>query len=394
MSPYPPVRIGIDARNLALAEGTGVATYARVLAEACRGIGMQPELLFDRDPAIPARASRGPGRDAIRLLRACLPGRVIAHSGSGPQSRLLCPDIFRIAQVHFNLFGRPLLARCQNPPKLMHWTYPLPLYMPGVPNLVTIHDLIPLLQPGLTGIPGGRMRRLLLSVISRAERIVTVSETVRRQIMETLGVPGHRVVNLYQAVDLPKSLLRAADTAPLHCPPGSFVCFGTVEPRKNIARLIEAHALSGVDTKLVILGPEGTSAKGQDFCAGSGNVLRIPWVKRAELVRAIREARAVLFPSLAEGFGLAIAEAMALGSPVMTSRGGATEEIAGGAALLVDPLDIRGMAAAIAALDGQPGLRENLRAAGLRRAGVFSLEAYTARLRQFYGSLGLTGAES
>jgi glycosyltransferase involved in cell wall biosynthesis len=161
------------------------------------------------------------------------------------------PDIFRTAQVHFNLYGRALPLRCEHPPRLMHWTYPLPLYLKGSVNIVTIHDLIPLRHPELTGIDARRMRRLLREVVPRADAIVTVSETVRAEIITELGVAPKRVFNLYQAVDV-----AGGEAGEAICPKGSFLVIGAVEKRKNIARLVAAHAASGVVNRLVVIGPE------------------------------------------------------------------------------------------------------------------------------------------
>jgi len=340
----------LDTRNLALAEGTGVASYTRMLALAYVALGLTPQFLA----AEPAEISR-----FQRFRRALAPA-----VGLGPA--FSAPDIFRSAQVHFNVYRRALRLRVKNPPRLMHWTYPLPLYLAGSTNIVTIHDLIPLQHPELTGIDPRRMRRLLREVVRHADAIVTVSETVRADIISELAVPPGRVFNLYQAVDV-----AGGEAGEEICPPGSFLMIGAVEKRKNIARLAAAHAASGVDIPLVIIGPGGEAPPG---------VLRVPYAKRADLLRAMACARAILFPSLAEGFGLPMAEGFALGVPVMTARGGATEEVAGGAALLVDPLDVAGMAAAIRRLAVDDALCARLRAAGLARGQLFALDAYAARL--------------
>ncbi len=375
------LRIAIDGRNLGTAEGTGVATYATVLLQACQREGVRTDVV----------TATGTSTKVTRLLRAAQPTRRLYSCGSD----LVSPDLFRVAQVHFNLYRRPLPLRLHGHalPAIMHWTYPLPLHLRGVPNVVTIHDLIPLRQPELTGIASVRMRRLLAAVIAQAAVVVTVSETVRHEVIAEFGTAPERVVNLSQAIDLPAALLRDARTVTPLCPPGSFLVFGTVERRKNIGRLIQAHAESGVTRPLVILGPDGDGAAAELAPAtrhplGRTAVQRIVWSNRPALIRAIAEAHAVLFPSLAEGFGLPILEAMALGTPVMTSRGGATEEIAGGAALLIDPLSVRDMANGIAALDREADLPHQLRAAGLQRGKVFSLDAYAKRLRTLYETVG------
>jgi glycosyltransferase involved in cell wall biosynthesis len=323
-----------------------------------------------------------------RLLEAVPRSRTARPAAMGRDAAWLSPDLFRVAQVHFDLHRRPLRLRLPDPPALMHWTYPLPLVLPGVPNLVTVHDLIPLLRPELTGIRPGRMERLLRAVIAQAACVVTVSETVRADIVRRLDVAPERVVNLFQAVDLPPALLAASDAAADPCPSGSFVCVGSVEPRKNVGRLIAAHGLSGSRRILVLIGPDGAGAAGE-LTALAGHpcperVLRLPWTAQPQLVRALRAARAVLFPSLAEGFGLPIAEAMTLGVPVLTARGGATEEIAGGAALLADPLDVAELAQAIGRLDRDDTLCAGLVAAGRDRATLFSVEAYGLRLDELY----------
>ncbi len=91
-----------------------------------------------------------------------------------------------------------------------------------------------------------------------------------------------------------------------------------------------------------------------------------------------------MFPSLAEGFGLPIAEAMVIGTPVITSRGHATEEIAGGAALLVDPYDIADLAGAMNSVDHDDASVVQLRALGRKRAQAFTMESYSKRLATFY----------
>jgi glycosyltransferase involved in cell wall biosynthesis len=108
---------------------------------------------------------------------------------------------------------------------------------------------------------------------------------------------------------------------------------------------------------------------------------------RPELLGLMQGAAAVLAPSLSEGFGLPVAEAMALGVPTLTSHDGAPREIGGGAAVLIDPRDVRAIAAGITALDQDAGLRAALSAAGRVRARAFSQGAYAARLAALYADV-------
>ncbi|MGI4957844.1 MAG: glycosyltransferase family 4 protein [Janthinobacterium lividum] len=382
--PASRLRIGIDGRSIGRPNGTGVATYASILAQACRQRGWQAERVIDAPPDTAVgpthslAAKLGRFRSAIPRSRTAMP---IMFEGD---PAWLSSDLFRIAHVHFGLYRRLLALHMADPPTVMHWTYPLPLRLPGVPNLVTVHDLIPLLEPALTDIAAVRMERLLRATISQAACVVTVSETVRADIVRRLGVAPDRVVNLYQAVDLPVP----SRDMPVPCPPDSFLCVGSIERRKNIGRLIAAHGRSGSCRMLVLIGPDGDHAAAELTALSAhpnpDRVLRLPWIARPALVQAMRLARALVFPSLAEGFGLPIAEAMTLGTPVITSRGGATEEIAGGAALLADPLDIGELAGAMSSLDQDDGLYARLAVAGRARARLFSIEAYGERLDRLY----------
>ena len=311
-------------------------------------------------------------------------------------------DVFRRAQVHFDIYGRYLRLRGPARPALMHWSYTLPLHFTGVPNLYSVLDLIPLLQPDLTPIDQGRATRLLRRLQQAAAHLVTISEASRREIITALDWPADRVTNTYLAVDVPQpgpARVQAVCTAAGLLPGDYLLHAGTVERRKNIGRLVEAYRASFSTRALVLAGPEGWSASeemapaagllvmpGPEALAATGRprVLRIDWMGRPDLLALMQGAAAVLAPSLSEGFGLPVAEAMALGIPTLTSHDGAPREVAGGAALLIDPLDVRAIAAGITALDQDAGLRGTLTAAGQGRARAFSQEAYAARLAALY----------
>jgi glycosyltransferase involved in cell wall biosynthesis len=182
-----------------------------------------------------------------------------------------------------------------------------------------------------------------------------------------------------------------------------FLYFGAIEPKKNIGRLIEAYLASGVHGPLVIAGKLAWKAEQELRLLADGTlnyleqvdrhilqrqrIRRIDYTPFPLLVALIRGARAVLFPSLYEGFGLPVLEAMQLGTPVMTSHGGALREVAGDAALLVDPYDTLAMAGAIAALEKQDDLRADLAARGRVRATEFSGEHYAQRVEELYARL-------
>lgn len=367
----PPARtstrtIGLDARNLSLPNGTGVATYAATLAAAIRSLGLETEIL-DATPNLPR---------PLRWLAAAWPGPASTHPAPGTRS---AADVFRIAQVHFDIWRRLRPLSGPHPPTLMHWTYPLPLRFHGIPNLYTVHDLIPLEHPELTGIEPRRFRRMMACIVRAADHLVTVSETTRQALIAQFHLDPACVTNTWQAVDVAGS-----DRAPPEgLTPGAYwLHVGALDVRKNLPRTIAAWRESGTPHPIVLAGPDG-SATG-DITAAPGPVIRLPWLARPQLLALIRDARALLMPSLAEGFGLPVAEAMALGTPVLTSDRGALAEIAGDAALLIDPTEGHAITSAIRALDADPALRSRLAEAGPIRARLFTLQAYSARIEALY----------
>jgi len=232
-------------------------------------------------------------------------------------------------------------------------TFRGPLRAP-VPFAVTLHDLGLVRHPEL--FPRWHRhsgRAGIVRVAHAADRVLAVSEFTKREAVELLGVPEERVTVIGNAVDpifSPDG--RAAD--------GDYVlAVGTLEPRKNLRRIAEAADRVGAELRVV--GARGWG--GVDSAGWLGEV------SDGELAALYRGARVVAFPSLYEGFGIPVLEAMASGTPVVTSFGGATEEVASGAAVLVDPLDVAAIAAGI---EDASARRDELRAGGLERAKAYS----------------------
>ena len=164
-------------------------------------------------------------------------------------------------------------------------------------------------------------------------------------------------------------------------PRGYFLFVSTVEPRKNIPRLLDAYYASGSAAPLLIVGQKGLQAEEslrllterEGTRTPDGKVRHLGYLPRLDVETLLRHARALLFPSLYEGFGLPAAEAMAMGT----------------AALTVEPTDTQAMAEAIRALDADAELRGRLEAAGPAQAARFSPERYAARLAAVHRRLGL-----
>jgi glycosyltransferase involved in cell wall biosynthesis len=231
----------------------------------------------------------------------------------------------------------------------------------ALPLVVTVHDLAVLRHPHAFN----RWSRLygplvVPRVLAAAQRVIAVSEFTKRELIELLHVPEEKIRVVPNGVD---------DTFAPDGPAaeGEYVlAVGTLEPRKNLPRLVEAMRRSDVELRVV-------GARGWGGVEVGGNGVRwLGEVSDSELARLYRGARCVAYPSLYEGFGIPVLEAMACGAPVVTSRGTAMEEIADGAAVLVDPNDPAELAAGI---DRAAAEREVLVARGLDRARAFRWDA-------------------
>jgi glycosyltransferase involved in cell wall biosynthesis len=233
------------------------------------------------------------------------------------------------------------------------------------------------------------MGRALAPSAARADRIVTPSQFTRDDVLKLLPVEPERVVVIPGGIDRsfkPQPAEEvAARLAPLGLRAGDYLLFlGTIEPRKNLARLLQAMELAGPKIgPLVLAGGRGwNNAAIRDAIARlarDGRIRDLGYV--ADDLRPALQAgaRAFVYPSLYEGFGLPPLEAMACGTPVLTSNVSALPEVMGDAALYVDPEDVPALAAALTRLWDDESLRADLRARGLARAQEFSWDR-TARL--------------
>lgn len=442
-------RVMLDGMNLALETGTGVSTYARNLASRVGALGAEVEVLYGQhispkwtpmmreiaffdDPAIERMTFRRRMRRLRRTVTMGLgetateipvTGNVVTttYANRLPYFDRLwnIEDVFNRAHNRFKWRPRIVPVRAGAPQDLAHWTYPLPLRVPGARNIYTLHDLVPLRLPFTTLDHKRHYFRLCRMIVRSADHVVTVSEASRRDIINLLGADPEKVTNTYQSVELPLRLANKPEDAARDEVMGAFglpwkgyhLFFGAIEPKKNLWRLIEAHLTSGIETPLVILGKQawksdlelrllyedhqrwmqpGAAAAPLLQRRLKEQVILLDYAPFRLLVSVIRGAKSVLFPSLYEGFGLPALEAMSLGVPVMTSNTSSLPEVVGDAAVKVDPYDVRAMAEGLRALDADAELRAHLSEAGRERAAMFSAEAYERRLTELYARLGVT----
>jgi glycosyltransferase involved in cell wall biosynthesis len=435
-------RIYFDGLNLSLEHGTGIATYTRVLADLARALGYEVGLVTSSpglppknpllreiafyDPRNTVRVSRIGGGWAkmadrlrspmgVQAVPVPLSGAVIGEQFRARLPRLdrvyLARNLFESARDYFLWSGRFVDLGFDVMPDILHCTYQLPLRSKRACNVYTIHDLVPLRLPFTTLDQKRHTYRLLRQVVRGADHIVTVSEQSKRDIVEILGADENRVTNTYQAVTFPPEYLERPDELVLEQlrgifgleEPGYLLFYGAIEPKKNVTRLIEAYLLSAVDIPLVITGPPGwgidldatlvehrerrqTGADGKNNATGR-RIYRFKYVSRSMLATLIRGARAVLFPSLYEGFGLPVLEAMLLGTPVVTSRTSSLTEVGGEAALYVDPYDTDDIARAIRTIATDDDLCAELVSRGRAQAQLFSLTRYRDRVGALYDRL-------
>jgi len=254
----------------------------------------------------------------------------------------------------------------------------------GVPTVLTVHDLIFRRLPEQHKPLNRWYLNLTMPLYCRrATHIIAVSEQTRRDVVSAYGVPAGKISVIYEAADprfrsQPPEIVAAARAR--HGLPERYLLFvGTIEPRKNLARLLAAFErlqAENLTDALVIVGKRGWLTG--DFDAALERspakqaVLFPGFVPDADLPAVYAGAQVLAMPSLYEGFGLPVLEAMACATPVACSNSSSLPEIAGDAALLFDPTEVDGIRDALRRILRDADVRAQLRDAGLRRAGQFS----------------------
>ncbi|GAB4200057.1 MAG: glycosyltransferase family 1 protein [Roseiflexaceae bacterium] len=357
------MQIGIDASRVAVEARTGTEhyTYELLGALARRDRHNRYTLYCNRLPA------RLPPLGPNMALRAIPLGRLWTHARLSAELLAHPPDVLFVP-AHVVPLGTPLARRTH--------------------TVVTIHDL------GYLHFPEAhtRAQRLYLRLSTVwsarvAQRVIAISGATRDDLVAEARVPAskirvihHGVAPHFRPVEDPAAL---ATVQAHYGIAGPYVLYvGTVQPRKNLVRLIEAFAAvageAAPTTQLVIAGKRGWLTEAIERRAaelGLAERVRFTgYVADADLPALISGAQVFALPSLYEGFGMPVLEAMACGTPVLAANSSALPEVAGDAALLADPTSVPAISAALARLLAEPGLRAALRERGLRRAGEFTWE--------------------
>jgi len=303
---------------------------------------------------------------------------------NGPVDRALPPTAKLVEGFRFPIrsawmqFLLPLLLRRLRPDIVHYTNYLAPAVSTGA-YVVSVHDM------SLTRTPEHhtlKKRLLTASLVPRVARgarlVLTPSLSTRRDVIEDLRLGEGRVATIpYAAAEMFRPVEDLPAEARLDEP--YFLFVGTIEPRKNLVRLLDAFGAFARDVpgiNLVLAGQRGW--KCEDIYARAarpdvaGRTIILDYVREDSLPALYSRALACVYPSLFEGFGFPVVEAMACGTPVLTSSTTSLGEIGAGAALLVDPLDVNAIEAGLRALARDPVLREGLRTKGLGRAASFS----------------------
>ncbi len=352
MLPWRAVRIFVDYRP-ALRERTGVGEYVHEIARALVATAPADESLTlfsaswkDRlDPAVLPGALTIDHRLPVRVLNFAW------HRLEWPTVERLTGQTFDIAQSF-----HPLLAPSTE-----------------AARLVTIHDLDFLDHPERSR---AEIRRdypaLAASHAARADRVLVISHHTARAVVARLGVADERIsIARPGAPDWPRRTAEPAE--------GCILFLGTIEPRKNVGALLDAYerllAASPDAPPLVLAGGSTAEAarvmRRTQLAPLAGRVETPGYVEAASRLDLYRRALLFVLPSHTEGFGMTVLEAMTVGVPVIASARGALPEAAGSAARLVDPDDAAGLAAAIAEVLANRGLRDRMREDGWRQAATF-----------------------
>lgn len=272
--------------------------------------------------------------------------------------------------------GRPHVERATGPVDLVHVTVPMRVGVrTTTPVVATVHDLFPLTRPQESSPRGARLMAAGLAWIRDTARAVMVPSRAVATACEAHGFAPNRLHVVPWGVEVPEAADRSEGRVDeglrRHGLEGPYVLFvGTVEPRKNLAGLIRAMArLDRPDLTLALVGPAGWGEQLDDELAALASpVVRLGVVPEHDLGALYAGAEVVCLPSHDEGFGLPVLEAMASGAAVVTSRVGATAEVAGDAAVLVDPADVASIAQGLRAVLDDAVCAARLRAAGAERA--------------------------
>jgi alpha-1,3-rhamnosyl/mannosyltransferase len=388
----------LDART-ATPHFPGIGRYVTSLARALAPLLSADErLILPHDPAHPPAL---PSSAAVQLLP-------VAASPFSLRQQWLIPCLLQrlIAGGQGSVAHRPFAIGHSRSAIVYHSAYYLMPYAAGAPTVLTVYDLIPLLFPEHSTARARLLFWLTMTLALRTANVVlAISAATRRDFLAHFRLPPERIVTVPLAADpaLAPTDVRGqgaggrrqeAGGSPRRKLPEEYVLYlGSNKPHKNLVRLIEAWRIVTSSFQLpasclIVAGvwderyPE-VKLRAAELGLGDRVIFLGP-VAESDLPALYSGATLFAFPSIYEGFGLPVLEAMACGVPVVCSNVSSLPEVAGAAALLVDPLDVDGLAAAIGRVLADGNLRAELRQKGVAQAARFTWEETARRTLAIY----------
>lgn len=385
------MKIGIDISQIAY-QGTGVAAYTCSLVEGFSRIGKDNQYVLFGSSLRNRKVLRDFGRPLDKKIFktkfSFLPPKLLEFLWNGVHLFPVESFIGEVDIFHSSDWLEPPTKKAK--------------------RITTIHDLTVYKYPQTFQPRGGHnivsnQKRKLFFVKYYSDLVIAVSETTKQDIIDILKIPEKRIKVIYEAADplyFPRSENQIEETKEkFKIEEDYLLCVGTREPRKNLDRAMMAFAQISKelpDTSLIIAGKYGWGSEDQisnikPACRQGRNqklhqsVKILGYVEKEDLARLYSGAKAFVYPSLYEGFGLPILEAMACGCPVVTSSVGSMKEISAGAAVLCDPESVESIAESILKVLKED--REQQRAKSLRKAGEFSWDKTALQTLETYHGL-------
>ncbi|MFZ7332658.1 glycosyltransferase family 4 protein, partial [Avibacterium avium] len=307
------------------------------------------------------------------------------------------PYLYRVSQAYAAISKKNLQIDLDNF-DVMHLTLPLPISVnkKKTKKVVTVHDVIPLKFPSSTSVNLKHYHNILTASLADADLIFTVSEKSKNDLMEFMNIPDKKIHVTYQSSFIPDELKKLSEDRIQTILErynlkykNYFIFYGAIEPKKNVLRLLQAFSKARTNCKLVVLGKNGWLFENEEsfFKSNKTNkIVRINYSDFYDMMTLLKGSKALIFPSIYEGFGLPVLEAMQMNIPVITSNSSCLPEVAGNAARYVDPYSISEIIDAIEDFSNTSDLSAYSEK-GLKQAEKFSEENYQKRLREGYNML-------
>jgi glycosyltransferase involved in cell wall biosynthesis len=429
-------KIAIDAFNLGLKDGTGLASYAKHLSFMLNNAGHEvypifglqginknkryswtefiqkltikgeeggvsyEKFILDLIKGFPTHI-KGSAFDSFEISDNSNIISILSNDRLPAYKKIInSPGIYKKVEAYSHITGRPSFISTPVKMDIFHATSPIPLKLKNTKKVITVHDTIPLSLPDSSPISLKNYSNLMNASLKDVSAIFVISEFSKRDLLEHFRVSeekifiAHNVAEISQSIkNIDQNIIEAFlwNNHKLKYKE-YFIFYGAIEPKKNVERILQAFTIAKTDYPIVIAGKDGwlfddvnkflNSVWERGF--GKEKFIRIPYLRYQNLMMLLKGARGLVFPSLYEGFGLPVLEAMQMGCPVITSNTTSLPEVGGDAVHYVDPFDIADIASAINKFTEDQEYLDNLIIKGIKQSENFSPEKSLLQLEKGY----------